>query len=441
MSAAVTFPVIHSRMGSTEYYAGTIPARDLAAIAIPVKELTEWQAWTIDERIQRDINERRVAKEIVPYLVNSPDRFFGSLIILVYEPDVFEFETVSQLGAHSGGAAYAPHMDRLGVLTVKGGHLVALDGQHRLVALREVVTSGDEIKGKYSQDVASDEVCVVIVPHESLEKTRRIFNKVNQHARPTSGTDNTLTSEDDGNAIVARWLVSREPPLGLTGAPPLGALHPKAGEPLVEWRSSSLKATDEKLSTLVTVARTVETILGYHGLEAFDEKHQVTRPPDSDLEKAYLWASEWWSELVTRFKPFQRSIANPTLIPTYRESTSQWSLAMRPVGQQAIFKGLVLARRLGVDLPDAVDGLNEISWRAGEDYWRDVIFTANNRLMNKQAAIVLASRVIGYMLAGDRMATGDVNQLQDAFAQAKGWDGSATITKLPSPVFGPKEQP
>jgi DNA sulfur modification protein DndB len=68
-------------MGSTDYYSGTILARDLATIAIPVKELDQWKQWNMEERIQRDIAMQRIRSEIVPYLVNSPDRFFGSLII------------------------------------------------------------------------------------------------------------------------------------------------------------------------------------------------------------------------------------------------------------------------------------------------------------------------------------------------------------------------
>src|SRR5690606_8270280 len=129
---------------------------------------------------------------------------------------------------------------RMGFLTIDGGRLVALDGQHRLVALREIVAGRVEAEGEYRDAIADDELCVVFVQHESLEKTRRIFNKVNRHARPTTPTDNIITSEDDGYAIVARWLVENDPPLGLEEpAPPL-ALFDKSGEPLVEWRSTNL---------------------------------------------------------------------------------------------------------------------------------------------------------------------------------------------------------
>jgi DNA sulfur modification protein DndB len=420
-------------MGSTDYYSGTILARDLATIAIPVKELDQWKQWNMEERIQRDIAMQRIRSEIVPYLVNSPDRFFGSLIILVFEPDVFEFESVNDLGVGSAPAAYSDHLGKLGVLTVQGGALVALDGQHRLVALREVISGGDSISGKYVGDVASDEVCVVFVRHENLEKTRRIFNKVNQHARPTSSSDNLITSEDDGRAIVARWLLSSDPPLGITEPkPPLGLLNPKSGEPIVEWRSATLKQGDEMLTTLVVVADSVEIILGFHGLTGFDEKRQATRPADEDLLVAYRWSCEWWSTVLERFEPFQRSVAKPFIIPELRESTSRWSLAMRPVVQKAIFYGLEQARRLKLPLDEAVDRLNSIDWRPTEDHWRDIIVTPGNRMITKKPAIALAGQVIGYLIAGDRMTDGEVNRLRMAFAEAKGWDNSKAMPALPT---------
>lgn len=50
----------------------------------------------LDERIQRDL-EDRVRKEMVPYLLNEPQRFYGALVVAVYggEP-VFSPVTVSE---------------------------------------------------------------------------------------------------------------------------------------------------------------------------------------------------------------------------------------------------------------------------------------------------------------------------------------------------------
>ena len=106
-------------------------------------------------------------------------------------------------------------LEKMGFLTVGGGSLIALDGQHRLKALKEVVNSGNEYPGPYLNDVVNDELCVLFIEHEDFIKTRRIFNKVNRHVKPTSAADNIITSEDDGYSIITRWLVEDEGPLGL----------------------------------------------------------------------------------------------------------------------------------------------------------------------------------------------------------------------------------
>ena len=82
-----TFPALRGRMGSTEYYQATVKARELAAVAMMAAELPEWTTWSVFERFQRELAQKRVEKEIVPYLVRTKDRFFNALIVLVFEPD------------------------------------------------------------------------------------------------------------------------------------------------------------------------------------------------------------------------------------------------------------------------------------------------------------------------------------------------------------------
>src|SRR3954447_5310980 len=234
-----TFPALRGRMGSTEYYQATVKARELAAVAMTAAELPQWTTWSVFERFQRDLAQKRVEREIVPYLVRTKDRFFNALIVLVFEPNNFEFESLIDK-APGLPRAYKQAAEQMGFLTIEGGSLVVLDGQHRLAALRGVTTAGPELTGEFVDEVAEDELSVLFIPHESLEKTRRIFNKVNRYAKPTSPTDNIITSEDDGYAIVTRWLTEESPPLGLSAPLPPLALATQDDEPLIEWRSAQL---------------------------------------------------------------------------------------------------------------------------------------------------------------------------------------------------------
>ncbi len=187
-----TVAAIKGQIGKTDYYQANISARELVAIAIPASELSDWDSWSMSERIQRDVSLNRIREELLPYLAFSKDRFYGSLIITVIEADTFKFEPLEKVSP-TIPAAYQSEIGSIGFLIIDGGQLVALDGQHRLVGLRELITnpyfSSEIVKG-----AADDDVCVMFVQHESLESTRRIFNKVNRHARPTTPSDNSITS-------------------------------------------------------------------------------------------------------------------------------------------------------------------------------------------------------------------------------------------------------
>lgn len=427
---AYLFPAIRGQMGSTIFYQANLKARELAAVAKTAAELDAWKEWSIFERFQRDLAIKRVQQEIVPYLVRTKDRFFGALIVLVYDPDVFEFESISGISL-KGGKPYSEVADRMGFLTIEGGDLVVLDGQHRLAALRGVVTAGEEVKGKYRDDIAEDELCVMFIRHESFEKTRRIFNKVNRYAKPTSPSDNIITSEDDGYAIVSRWLVEAAPPLGL--ADPKPPLHHSdaAGEPIVEWRSTKLQANDTKLTTLSALYQSVEAILTAHGIKDFDERHRVNRPPDQELAQAYTYAAEWWTVVLANLKPFRLAVSNPYLIPEYRKYGERWSLLFRPVAQVALFWGLEGAVRRKLPLDTAIERANKVNWSASNPMWVDTIIYANGHMNAKAQGIRLAGRLIAYLIAADAMTDLEISRLRNDLSDARDYP-----FKMPKPVAG-----
>ena len=77
---AYTIPCIRGKLGSTDYYLGTMKAEEIVGMAKPASRLEEWEAFDIEERMQRELNDKRVRDEIAPYIANDPDRFFGSLV-------------------------------------------------------------------------------------------------------------------------------------------------------------------------------------------------------------------------------------------------------------------------------------------------------------------------------------------------------------------------
>lgn len=428
LEVSYTFPALRGHMGSTPYYHATIRARELAAVARLASELPQWTEWSIFERFQRDLAEKRIRDEIVPYLVRTRDRFFNSVIVLVFDPAVFEFESL--LGVVGGvPTAYREVAEQMGFLTVEGGDLVVLDGQHRLAALRQVVTAGPELQGEFVDAVTNDEIGVLFIRHETFEKTRRIFNKVNRYARPTSASDNIITSEDDGAAIVSRWLVEPEPPLKLESPMPPFRKLGHDGEPLVEWRKEKLTATDEKFTTLSALYQTTQAILASNGIQGFTEKHLVNRPSDETLARAYHIVASWWAAVMKSFKPYQYALRWPTTLPRHRSFQEPFSLLFRPIGQVAFVEAILGAEALGLSLEQALRSAEKRSWSASDGVFCDTIVFANGRMNAREAAIRLAGRLGTYLVAGKYMDRQTVDQLHTDLAAAKGiWD-----FRLPKP--------
>ena len=70
------YPALRSQMGSFTYYTVKMSARELSENVKFAYEVYEDR--TLEEAIQRILNESRVKKEIVEYLKRQPDRFFSS---------------------------------------------------------------------------------------------------------------------------------------------------------------------------------------------------------------------------------------------------------------------------------------------------------------------------------------------------------------------------
>ena len=430
-----TVPAIKGRIGRTDYFQASISARELAEIAVPASETTGWDDLTISERFQRDVSPARVRKELLPYLAYSKDRFYGSLIVTVIDPDQFDFEPLSE-ALLSVPAAYRTTAEDIGFLSINGGQLVALDGQHRLVALRELITNPGDFAGPQVDKVGDDAVCVMFIKHESLESTRRIFNKVNRHARPTTLSDNIITSEDDGPAIIARWLVEHQPPLGLAGPMPPLNWSDRDGRPIVKVESQTLDQSDPKLTTLSAVYNTVDSVLAANGITGWSEKDLINRPDDDELASAYQWAAEWWTEVLGGLRPFVEARRDPSVIPQQRQYRSPNSLLFRPVGQMVLFQGLGQATRKGIGLEDAVGLANDLPWSASKARWRDIIVRRNGRMITTQKNIRLAGQLFAYFVAPDRMDEAEIEHLRYERAIEIGWepDSGDDLPVLPRPL-------
>jgi len=420
---ATLIPAIMARLGNTEYFESTMKVRDLVQAVRPPKEMDTWANLGIEERMQRDPDIKRIKSQLVPYLVRNQDRFFGSIIVLVYKGKL-EFETLSDL-AKNVPAAYKHIAQQIGFLTIDGGTLIVLDGQHRLLALR-MVQQGDA-EGPFASELPDDEVCVIFITHESDVKTRRIFNTVNRYAKQTSRGDNIITSEDDGYAIVSRRLLRDGAPLG-------ARMYGKGvkAEDLVEWKNNTLTARSTRLTTIGVVYETVKLVLAMKGIHKLDPQE---RPDEDALEQYTEFAYEMWEVLLEGIAPYAESIKDPSKIPGLRKDEATTSLLFKPAAQIALIDGILRAVELGkLSLSDAVERAGRIpDWSMSTDVWRDIIIKSGGTIDAASDARERMALLVCYLVAGDRLSDREKANVWKRFTAAR----SDENEDLPAPVEGP----
>ena len=438
--SSYTIPAIEARMGSSRYYQAVMTARELAATVRPAMDFEEFDNFMAHERMQRKLSEDRVEQEIVPYLANSADRFFGSIIVLVYKPQQFDFESLQQLQRGDLSGTYKGLNTRLGALTINGGKLFALDGQHRLHALRTVISGNSRtpnlqlpIDGPFKDVVADDELSVIFLEFESIEKARRIFNKVNRYAKPTTTSTNILTSEDDGYAIITRCLISDDDPLKFdaTSEAPIPRFF-RNGKDVLQIEGTVLKQNSPNLTTLQVVYDSVQDICKATGQPTLDEKKTIVRPTDEVLRNAYEECATWWSALINEFQPFVRAFNMPDFIVQDRNYDEKYSVAYRPKGIEAIVGGLLLASQVSRLAPSTlIERANKMNMHLGSDMWRGILGGGNGRIIQRN--VPLAKTLIAYQLVGDAIGARRFQKLESDYKSAKS-EAGITVRVVPKPL-------
>lgn len=412
----VVRPCLVGQMGSTTYYETTMTGRELASSVRPGTDSDEWATKSIDEQMHRSFDLRRIRETIVPYIAHHPDRFFGSLIILAPSGSL-SFEPLANLVPEQLPAAYHRSIQRMGFLAIPKHDLVALDGQHRLLAYREVVAGGSRL-GEFAGESLDDELAVLLIEFESLAKTRRIFNKVNRHARPTSRSDNLLTSEDDGAAIVARRLLDPE----LSG--PLGARWVQGERTeLVNWRSNTLGQNSRHLTTLSAVYETVQEVCRHHGIESIVDRTSTLAPQEPTLVEAFDLTASWWREIL-KLGTFRRVLGEPGLVVRIRnDRTDPGNLLLRPAAQVAMVRGVVRALEVdpSLSLASAISNVGDLSWDAtSESIWNGSLLQPDGRVSARSDSMSLAAELLAYLLVGDLFDVDRRDKLQQSWNEARG---------------------
>lgn len=405
---ATTIPVMRGKLGTVEYYLTTMKAAEAVAKIRTADQLPNWADLSIEEIMQRQIDWGRVKNEIARFMAKDDDRFFGAILVAIYDTGGMDFESIADV--MKGAKVYANAAKAFGFLHLNGGEVwFALDGQHRLKGT-EVAMSGVDEKGRRldefepNLDIASDDLAVMLIPFDPAQRARKVFNKVNKYAKQTGKGENIITSEDDAFAIVTRWLMGG------------GGHEAVIPEKLVNWTSNTLTKRTPKFTTISVLYDAARALLERsHG--KIDTQF---RPTDAVLNAYYAEVKELWESLLREFAPFRDALEGPVQdLSDLRESL----LAMKPAGQSAVLEAVAIARRHDVPYELIIKGLNKIDWRLDADEWQGIIMQ-NAKIQAGRTPVFLAARLIAHRI-GVPFSDDEKRQLLREYQKAKGQDPDA----------------
>lgn len=411
-----TIGCIRAKLGSTEYYIAKMTAGQLIDLVGFAMEMPEWDSMTADEKMQRTLDVNRVVAELVPYISEDPDKFFGCLIIDIYRGfDKMEFESVEKV-IPTLPAAYKQPMRDMGFLTLPGNErLIALDGQHRLLSLKVAIkglvglpASLTKISPSWNSlkphpELASEEISVIFVEHTDNRKIRKIFNKVNRYARQTSRSDNIITSDDDLFAVIARKLISPGEPLA-----PINSIE------IVNWKNNTLSTRSKHLTTLSALYTMAETLL------KDDNYSSKQMPSPNEVNKAYEIVADFWRSSLSIIDAFKQYI-NLTKADRPVSGLRETSLLLKPVTQMAIAHTVRIGQSKGIEWKDLAVKINQVDWSFDNDLWFNILVipSANKKMITGKDAIRRAGMVIAYLVMGDKMTKDEIDDVRQIICNAR----------------------
>ncbi|MEV1046058.1 DNA sulfur modification protein DndB [Streptomyces sp. NPDC049916] len=199
MASKTFVPAFKAQVGNWTYYCCLMSYAQVAREINFAHELGGNQ--DLGTMIQRGVGTRTA--QITDYLLTNENRFLGAIIIAVWGGDPNYLELT--MDADAENQAVLDGLDRnFGVLTFDGTQqFFALDGQHRLKAIKDAV--------KRDPDLGGEDINVIVVPHfntpDGRRRTRRLFTNINRNAKSTNAQENIALDEDDSFAILTRQLL------------------------------------------------------------------------------------------------------------------------------------------------------------------------------------------------------------------------------------------
>ncbi|MCZ0939398.1 MAG: DGQHR domain-containing protein [Caldilineaceae bacterium] len=393
------YPALRASMGTWNYYIVKMRMREVAAEVKFGSQVHE--DFTLDEAIQRSIKESRVKREIVTYLTGRTDRFFASLVVAAIGGSPKFYPVSVSDDPHFEIFADEESIEQsFGVLRFSGNQdYYALDGQHRLKAIKTLLQPDDEAERvEPPQGFANEEVSVLMVipPPELTEENwlasyRRLFSSLNRYARPTDTDTNIIMDEDDIFAIITRRLIASHNFFKAPGRHVDSLRVLTRGKALKEGTShfTSLQQLYDLNMTLLTTP--IRANLGWGPGPEAERTNKVKdfvrfRPPEEYIEELFEELVLYWDALITAIPDLQ---LNPSEARNHQADGSKGEVADNllfwPIGQDvmvSVARALLDVRLDNSEYPTleqaaaVLKPLGRVNWGLHSIPWRGLLLVS-----------------------------------------------------------------
>jgi DNA sulfur modification protein DndB len=404
---------LRGHMGDWIYYATCLPMKDIAERVSLVSDIHK--STQLGEWIQRAVDMSSHSESIKNYLLSQKQRLFNAIVLGVYggspnwrEVDIDFGDVATEETERLEGS--------LGILLLNGKEkLFAIDGQHRVVGIRNAVSENPAL-GK-------EEVCALLVAHaddaKGKQRTRRLFSTLNRYAKPVSKMENIALDEDDVVAIVTRRLVDE-----------YSLLH----NFIALRKGNSLPSNDDtSLSTVTALYDGLNAYLSNMSKKKSWEQYKRMRPPDPEIAPFYDRATQFWDSLTAHFSELRelaKSKPQEKVARKYRNQNGG-HLLYRPIGLTMVFHICKLFVDDGLSLSEIHKNLTKVPMQLADEPWNGVLWDPVRKIIiadseNQRAARLLLYHGLGGNL--DRLKT-TTKALKDTVAGIR--NTSPSSVKLP----------
>lgn len=429
------YPAMKASMGRWNYFIVKMTMRELAESVKFAADVYDDR--TLDEAIQRVLNESRVQRNIVTYLVRHQDRFFSSVVVAALDghPKWYpvSIEDDERFSLFRGDARLN---ETFGILSFDGTqNYYALDGQHRLAAIKALVDTNSDVAMDAPPGFKTEEVSVIVVvpeshenPDDFMKRYRRLFGHLNRYAKPTDNVTNIIMDEDDAFAIITRRLVTDHDFFRAPG-------RQKESVRVKTTKGKNLRSADSYFTSLESLyemnIRLLSSKARAHSgwdAEASDlSAFKRLRPSDEIMDALYDELTLYWDALLDVL-PDLRS--NPSDMRSHatgdelRDHVLFW-----PIGQELmadVARDLLNYRQNEPATPTnesargALSALGRIDWSFHNTPWRHLLLIPDDEGMSnwrirseeRKAAQLVARRILNWQVGLDELADKEISRLR-----------------------------